>query len=542
MLKFGQEICAVPKNRAIAFTSRASVVVALIAACAAPSLATQVPGVGWEAQGADVVVTNLDGNPRPDLIFMAYDNPARDNSFRYRVARNVNAVAETANWTSGFIQVAGVGWEGSGAGAAVTNLDGDARPELILMAYDNPARDNSFRYRVGFNLNESGVAANWATNFIQVAGVGWEGQGADVIITSLDADPRPDMVLMAYDNPSRDNNFRYKVGFNLNATGQAASWSGTVQVNGVGWEGAGAGAAFANLDNDPRPELVLMAYDNPARDNTFRWRVGWNLNASGVANNWDAGFATVPGLGWEGQGAGLAIANFDGDPRPDWLLMAYDNPARDNTFRYVVLPNRGAAQAVGLEVDRLTGEDWLPANATRNGATFTPAQIFNDLGIGLTVTQDETLTNPLPPGQACFTDGDLLSLQNARRNRPPGANSWHMYMSITTCHQDDLFGVMYDTGPRRGFSEFFDAVTDVERRTRTFAHELGHALCLLHNDGDAWRPGGPVAGTGRTVMNPTWSLATDWSYGWEQGSMGLAYDKSKARWRPESGFGFGNCH
>jgi hypothetical protein len=85
------------------------------------------------------------------------------------------------------------------------------------------------------------------------------------------------------------------------------------------------------------------------------------------------------------------------------------------------------------------------------------------------------------------------------------------------------------------------AFTSDDRRLRTAAHELGHAICLYHSDGDAWRATGPVSGTGRTIMNQTAVLASDWGYAWDAGSLHLAYERSKARWRPLSGFGFGNC-
>ncbi|HLE82314.1 MAG TPA: hypothetical protein VJA25_13640, partial [Dehalococcoidia bacterium] len=42
------------------------------------------------------------------------------------------------------------------------------------------------------------------------------------------------------------------------------SWSSYNQVSGVGDAGDGADLAFTNLDADPRPEMILMAYDNPA--------------------------------------------------------------------------------------------------------------------------------------------------------------------------------------------------------------------------------------------------------------------------------------
>lgn len=34
--------------------------------------------------------------------------------------------------------------------------------KMMLMAYDNPAAANGFRYKVGCNLNTSAVAASWS--------------------------------------------------------------------------------------------------------------------------------------------------------------------------------------------------------------------------------------------------------------------------------------------------------------------------------------------------------------------------------------------
>jgi hypothetical protein len=316
---------------------------ALIMAMAAAPAAAQVivPGVGWEAGGADLVVLQLDTDPRPDMILMAYDNPAGANSFRYKVGMNLNAAGNPATPWGAMVQVPGVGWEGQGAGAATADLDGNGRPELILMAYDNPAQANNFRYKIGWNLNSGGTTNNW-TSHNQVAGVGWEGQGAAAVIGQIDNDPRPDMIFIAYDNPAQANTFRYRVGFNLDAAGNATWSPGFQTVAGVGWEGQGLGAALARIDSNPRPDLVLMAYDNPAQGNSFRAKTGLNLNTAGVGT-WSNNFQTIPGVGWEGQGAGLAITCLDSDPRGDWIAMAYDNPAQANTFRYRVVLNNSPA-------------------------------------------------------------------------------------------------------------------------------------------------------------------------------------------------------
>ncbi|MEJ7636524.1 MAG: hypothetical protein WKF75_00680 [Singulisphaera sp.] len=259
---------------------------------------TGVPGVGDLGDGSGLAVTNLDGNPRPEMILMAYD-ACRAEQLPLQVGFNLNTAPSPR--AGPLIQVPGVGDLGAGADVAITNLDTNARPEMILVAYDDPAGPNTFRYKVGSNLNASGVAASWGPPIL-VPGVGDLGQGAGVAFTNLDDNLRPDMILMAYDAPAGANNFRYKVGFNLNASGVAASWGATVIVPGVGDLGDGAGAVVTNLDGDSRPDMVLMAYDAPSGPNNFRRKVGSNLNASGVAASWGA-TVIEPGVGDLGDGA-----------------------------------------------------------------------------------------------------------------------------------------------------------------------------------------------------------------------------------------------
>jgi hypothetical protein len=203
-----------------------------------------------------------------------------------------------------------MGWEGQGAGIAAANLDADPRPDLIVMVYDNPAGANNFRYKIGWNLGPGGAVTSWS-GATQVDGVGWEGQGAGVAVTNLDANPRPEMVFMAYDNPAGANNFRTKVGWNVNTAGIAASWSPYTQWQGVGWEGQGAGIRFLDTDASGRPDMILMAYDNPAGANTFRFEVGRNMTTTGNALGLPFGFPRD----WNGNGVfeNGVQANVNGD-------------------------------------------------------------------------------------------------------------------------------------------------------------------------------------------------------------------------------------
>jgi hypothetical protein len=56
-----------------------------------------------------------------------------------------------------------VSWENQDTGIAVTDLDGDGRPELIVLKVDAPEGKNEGYYRVGFSLNDAGeVTGGWS--------------------------------------------------------------------------------------------------------------------------------------------------------------------------------------------------------------------------------------------------------------------------------------------------------------------------------------------------------------------------------------------
>ena len=112
---------------------------------------------------------------------------------------------------------------------------------------------------------------------------------------------------MAYDNPEGTN---------------AATGGREADSNGVatgGWSSPRASAGrHGSRDGGRRirrrsaPDLILMAYDSPSGPNNFRYKIGWNLNV-GVAASW-TDLATVPDLGWEGQGPAAVVRNFNGRP------------------------------------------------------------------------------------------------------------------------------------------------------------------------------------------------------------------------------------
>lgn len=293
-----------------------------------------IPGAGWDGEGAGIDVYDLNGNGAPEVLLMAYDAPPGQNTFRYKIGWDVDNLGRTSNW-SNLVLENGVGWDGQGAGLKLFNLDSNARPEMVLMAYDAPPGPNNFRYKIGWNLSTAGTTGVW-TGPIQIPGVGWDAQGAGADLVNLDNNPRPEMVFVAYDSPPGANTFRYMVGWNLNTAGVATNWTGPFLIGGAGWEGQGAGVTIANLDGNARPEMVLMAYDNPAGANTFRYKIGWNLALNATTASW-SNVTLIEGIGWEADGADPRLFDIDNDGIQELFLMCYDDPWGANTFRYRVI-------------------------------------------------------------------------------------------------------------------------------------------------------------------------------------------------------------
>ena len=98
------------------------------------------------------------------------------------------------------------------------------------------------------------------------------------------------------------------------------------------WQNASVAAATTDLDGDGRPELIVLTVDDAEEANTGWYRVGRALDAGGkVTGGWGDWTPIPDWFPWENQGAGAAVADLDGDGRPELLVLQVDNPARAST-------------------------------------------------------------------------------------------------------------------------------------------------------------------------------------------------------------------
>jgi IgA Peptidase M64/FG-GAP-like repeat len=315
-----------------------------------------VPGwLGAEAQGADIALSDLDGNGRPDLIVFHIDNPGGENHGYYRIGWNLdNAGDVTGGWSDVKAVPGWFGAEDQGAGIALADIDGNGRPDLVVFHVDNPGGENHGYYRIGWNLDTAGdVSGGWSGVKAVPGWFGAENQGAGIALDDISANGRPDLVIFHIDNPDGENHGYYRIGWNLNMTGDVTGalgdlWSAVKPV--PGWYGAedqGAAVAVGDARGTGQTDFVVYHIDNPGGENRGYYRIGRRINFGGDIADGTTAPKLIPGwFGAENQGGGIALADISGTGRRDLVVFHVDNPGGENQGYYRIGWNLSSAGEV----------------------------------------------------------------------------------------------------------------------------------------------------------------------------------------------------
>ncbi|OJT27028.1 hypothetical protein BO221_03245 [Archangium sp. Cb G35] len=311
---------------------------------------------GTANAGGGVAITQLDGDSRPDMIVFHVDDPSEGNNGYYRIGWNIDLVTYSngagskyrpTSW-SGFMSIGG--WWGkytSGAGIAVGDINGNGRPDLVVVHVDNPDGADSTHYRIGWDLTASGTVSSWSGPYGFAGGFhGSRTQGADVALHDINGNGRPDLVVGTVDDASGENTIYYAVGWDLSTSGGISSYSGTHAKSGwVGSVTSDMGLDIADMDGNGRPDLVISWVDAPSGDDAHVYQVGYDLSAStgAVSSGWSGSGSSVTTartlnarLGESTHGADVAVHDFNNDGSKDLVSFHIDH-VNDNTGYLSVL-------------------------------------------------------------------------------------------------------------------------------------------------------------------------------------------------------------
>jgi hypothetical protein len=162
----------------------------------------------------------------------------------------------------------------------------------------------------------------------------FENQGANIAVGDVDGDGHLDLLVLMVDHPTPGpNRGLYRVGRKLDATGAVSGgWGPWIPVpDWFSFDNQGAGIAVADLDGDGSLDLVIFMIDNPLGVNRGVYRIGRKLDTNGlVTGGWTAWLDVPNWFSWENQGAAIAISQADTHGRRDLVVFAIDNPPETN--------------------------------------------------------------------------------------------------------------------------------------------------------------------------------------------------------------------
>lgn len=241
--------------------------------------------------------------------------------------------------TTGTRQVSGLGHINQGSGVAIGDIDKNGRPDMILMGIDNPKGKNNFWYKVLYDIDENGYYSK-ESSILSISAEGWENSGGDIALCDLNNNGILDMVLLCTDKPTTAGRaYRwYYVAYDLKPDGHYNSLSSLNTLDELGFFYDGAGIDICDINKNGTPDLLMMVYDAPEGENSFRYQIAFDLQSNGNYLSLSPVYE-VPGLGHDGDGAGVAVGDIDNNGTLDILFMALDAPSGKDKFVYEILPD-----------------------------------------------------------------------------------------------------------------------------------------------------------------------------------------------------------
>lgn len=152
--------------------------------------------VGDENQGLGADIANLDGDSTLDVVVAWADNPSGENAIRWTVGLDIRSSDGFVQvWKTTRAATFWIGAENSGVGVATATIDADSTPDMLVAWVTNPSGENGMYYRVGWDVASTGIVSSWSSMKTVPGWVGSDTYGMGAAIANIGGSSRPDLVV-----------------------------------------------------------------------------------------------------------------------------------------------------------------------------------------------------------------------------------------------------------------------------------------------------------------------------------------------------------
>jgi hypothetical protein len=289
----------------------------------------RVPEPGGKGGAGDEPEGGVRWAPRlgmfSSLVAAHLENPMGANRVLCRVGRDAGAEAEVrAGWDTAFPVGPVLGQVSSGLGFAVAHISSNEWLDMVVLDIEPWAMGSRATYRVGRRLDASGQAQEWSAEMPLPELLNPKVQAAALCIANLDGGERPQLILAYVTGGPGAHRVFYRIGWGLDPRGQVTrGWSESREVPWTPGTVHGVGIDIVDLDNDDKPDVVILLAEERAGADQFIYRIGRRINARGhVVGGWgpELSMGGAP-VGARHQGVGIAVVDFTGSYLPDLLVF-----------------------------------------------------------------------------------------------------------------------------------------------------------------------------------------------------------------------------